>query len=303
MTRTRQGRATGDGDGLRPEFWRRFPLDELTRAEWEALCDGCAKCCLVKLEDEDTGEVAYTNVACRLLDLGTCRCGNYPLRRQLVAGCVVLDRDNLDRVLGWMPRTCAYRLVHEGRDLEAWHPLISGDPGERARGRRLAARPHGGGVRRRRGGLAGLRDRGGRLMWFTSDNAGPAAPEVHGGGGRRQRRPCALLRRRRGDGAGDRAAARDLRGAGGRCLPGGHRHGGERAGARLPLPALGDGVLPPPRPCQGGRVRRAGVLHRRRQADAARGRARPDRAGDAARGRWPPPGGSGCTTCRRARCR
>jgi uncharacterized cysteine cluster protein YcgN (CxxCxxCC family) len=82
----------------------------------------------VKLEDEDTGAVAYTNIACRLLDQGTCRCGNYPLRRQLVRGCVVLTRDNLDSVLPWMPRTCAYRLVHEGRDLEAWHPLISGDP-------------------------------------------------------------------------------------------------------------------------------------------------------------------------------
>jgi uncharacterized cysteine cluster protein YcgN (CxxCxxCC family) len=115
-------------DALRPEFWRRHALEDLTRAEWEALCDGCAKCCLLKLEDEDTGAVAYTNIACRLLDQGTCRCGNYPLRRQLVRGCVVLTRDNLDSVLPWMPRTCAYRLVHEGRDLEAWHPLISGDP-------------------------------------------------------------------------------------------------------------------------------------------------------------------------------
>jgi uncharacterized cysteine cluster protein YcgN (CxxCxxCC family) len=115
-------------DALRPEFWRRYPLDELTRPEWEALCDGCAKCCLVKLEDEDTGEVAYTNVACRMLDLGTCRCGNYALRRQLVAGCVTLGPESLERALAWMPRTCAYRLVHAGRDLEDWHPLISGDP-------------------------------------------------------------------------------------------------------------------------------------------------------------------------------
>jgi uncharacterized protein len=114
--------------GLRAEFWRRYPLDELTRPEWEALCDGCAKCCLVKLEDEDSGEVAYTNVACRLLDMGTCRCGNYPLRQQLVGGCVALGRENLEEVLTWMPRTCAYRLVHEGRDLEPWHPLLSGDP-------------------------------------------------------------------------------------------------------------------------------------------------------------------------------
>ncbi len=115
-------------DGIRPQFWRRHPIDALSRAEWEALCDGCAKCCLIKLEDEDTGEVRYTNIACRLLDLGTCRCGNYALRRQLVRGCVVLSRDNLDEVLPWMPRTCAYRLVAEGRDLEPWHPLVSGDP-------------------------------------------------------------------------------------------------------------------------------------------------------------------------------
>ena len=120
----RSGKA---GGALRPEFWRRFPLDELNRAEWEALCDGCAKCCLIKLEDDATGEVAYTDLACRLLDLGTCRCGNYALRKQLVAGCVVLSPDNLERVLPWMPRTCAYRLVGEGRDLPGWHPLRSGN--------------------------------------------------------------------------------------------------------------------------------------------------------------------------------
>jgi uncharacterized cysteine cluster protein YcgN (CxxCxxCC family) len=115
-------------DGLRHEFWRRFALDDLTRPEWEALCDGCAKCCLIKLEDEDSGRVAYTDVACRLLDRDTCRCGNYALRRQLVKGCVVLTRDNVDEVVGWLPATCAYRLVHAGRDLHDWHPLISGDP-------------------------------------------------------------------------------------------------------------------------------------------------------------------------------
>ena len=117
-----------DREGLRPEFWKRYALEDLPRHEWEALCDGCAKCCLIKLEDEATGEVAYTNVACRLLDLATCRCGSYALRRQLVAGCVAMDRDNLERVLEWMPATCAYKLVHQGRDLPAWHPLISGDP-------------------------------------------------------------------------------------------------------------------------------------------------------------------------------
>jgi uncharacterized cysteine cluster protein YcgN (CxxCxxCC family) len=117
-----------EGKGLRPEFWRRFPLDELSRAEWEALCDGCAKCCLVKLEDEETGEVVYTDVACRLLDLGACRCGNYALRQQLVAGCVTMNERNIEDVLTWMPATCAYKLVDAGLDLEPWHPLISGDP-------------------------------------------------------------------------------------------------------------------------------------------------------------------------------
>lgn len=116
-----------DRTGLRPEFWRRFPLETLPRNEWEALCDGCGKCCLIKLEDEDSGAVAYTNVACRLLDPATCRCGHYALRRQLVPTCVTLSRDTLEEALDWMPRTCAYRLVAEGKDLEPWHPLISGD--------------------------------------------------------------------------------------------------------------------------------------------------------------------------------
>jgi uncharacterized protein len=117
-----------DRSGLRPEFWRRYPLESLPRNEWEALCDGCGKCCLIKLEDEETDRVHYTSVACRLLDLGTCRCGNYALRRQLVAGCVVIDRENMDEVLEWMPASCAYKRVAEGLDLEPWHPLISGDP-------------------------------------------------------------------------------------------------------------------------------------------------------------------------------
>jgi uncharacterized cysteine cluster protein YcgN (CxxCxxCC family) len=114
--------------GLRPEFWRRFALEDLPRDEWEALCDGCGKCCLIKLEDEDTGLLAFTSIACRLLDLGTCRCGNYPLRRQLVPGCIALDPATLEEARHWLPATCAYRLLAEGRDLPAWHPLITGDP-------------------------------------------------------------------------------------------------------------------------------------------------------------------------------
>ena len=84
---------------LRERFWERYSLKELRRAEWEALCDGCGKCCLHKLEDEETGRIFRTNVACRLLDLDTCRCGNYALRRQLVAGCVTLGQENIEEVL------------------------------------------------------------------------------------------------------------------------------------------------------------------------------------------------------------
>jgi uncharacterized cysteine cluster protein YcgN (CxxCxxCC family) len=116
------------GDAPRKNFWTRFELEDLTKPEWEALCDGCGKCCLLKLEDEQTGDVAYTNVACRLFDSETCRCGNYALRKQLVAGCVVLTPDNIARNAHWMPTTCAYRLLHEGQPLPDWHPLISGDP-------------------------------------------------------------------------------------------------------------------------------------------------------------------------------
>jgi uncharacterized cysteine cluster protein YcgN (CxxCxxCC family) len=115
-------------DGLRKKFWERFSLDELTKPEWEALCDGCGKCCLIKLEDEDTGTVNYTNVACRLFDSDTCRCGNYPLRKQMVSGCVVLQPENIERNAHWMPTTCAYRLLQEGAPLPDWHPLITGDP-------------------------------------------------------------------------------------------------------------------------------------------------------------------------------
>ncbi|PQO22602.1 YcgN family cysteine cluster protein [Rhodobacteraceae bacterium WD3A24] len=112
---------------MRPRFWER-PLTELTPAEWEALCDGCGKCCLNKLEDADTGAVAFTRVACRLLDDATCRCGNYEIRKTLVPECVVLTPRNIGQIAYWMPATCAYRLRHEGKPLHDWHPLISGDP-------------------------------------------------------------------------------------------------------------------------------------------------------------------------------
>ena len=108
-------------------FWRRKPLGEMSRREWESLCDGCGKCCLVKLEDEDTGEIETTDVACRLLDIGTCRCTDYGHRKRRVPDCVRLTPDNIG-ALRWMPSTCAYRLLAEGGDLFDWHPLVSGDP-------------------------------------------------------------------------------------------------------------------------------------------------------------------------------
>ena len=111
---------------LRPEFWRHHDLSELTKPEWEALCDGCGRCCLLKLEDEDTQEISFTNVACRLFDADTCRCGQYALRKQMVAGCVILTPENIERNAYWMPATCAYRLLFEGKPLYDWHPLLTG---------------------------------------------------------------------------------------------------------------------------------------------------------------------------------
>jgi uncharacterized cysteine cluster protein YcgN (CxxCxxCC family) len=108
-------------------FWKRKKLDAMTREEWESLCDGCARCCLYKLEDEDTGEIYYTNVICRLLDTFRCRCTKYQERAKLMPTCLVLTPD-LVKQIRWMPKTCAYRLVLEGKDLEWWHPLVSGDP-------------------------------------------------------------------------------------------------------------------------------------------------------------------------------
>ena len=115
-----------DRSGLRPKFWERVPLKDLTPKEWEALCDGCGKCCLNKLEDPDPGEVAFTRVACRLLDGDTCRCAQYDIRLQFVPECVHLTPANLGKIAYWMPQTCAYRLLHEGQPLPDWHPLISG---------------------------------------------------------------------------------------------------------------------------------------------------------------------------------
>ena len=102
-------------------------MADMNRAEWEALCDGCGKCCLNKLED-DEGTVALTRVACRLLDDSTCLCTNYKDRRTYVPEWIVLTPATLEKNLYWLPQTCAYRLIYEGRPLFDWHPLISGDP-------------------------------------------------------------------------------------------------------------------------------------------------------------------------------
>ena len=108
-------------------FWRTKSLEEMDGAEWESLCDGCGRCCLVKLEDEDSGDIHYTDVGCTLLDGTTCRCRSYPTRQKIVPDCVRLTPEVV-RTISWLPPTCAYRLVAEGRDLYWWHPLVSGDP-------------------------------------------------------------------------------------------------------------------------------------------------------------------------------
>ena len=106
-------------------FWRRKTLEEMSREEWESLCDGCGRCCLIKLEDEDDGRVYTTDVGCRLLDRSSCRCGDYKNRKRKVPDCIQLSPD-LARTLKWLPPTCAYRLVARGQDLPWWHPLVSG---------------------------------------------------------------------------------------------------------------------------------------------------------------------------------
>ena len=106
-------------------FWQTVKLTDMTAAQWEAVCDGCAKCCLVKLQDEDSGEIVFTDIVCNLLDQQTCRCTHYQERTKLVPDCVKLTKDNLDKI-DFMPPSCAYRLLHEGKDLPQWHPLVSG---------------------------------------------------------------------------------------------------------------------------------------------------------------------------------
>ena len=126
-------------------FWKTKTLRQMSPSEWEALCDGCGKCCLVKLIDDLTDDLHYTTVACKLLDCESCRCGDYENRKTLVEDCVILS-PRLIEELNWMPSTCAYRLIHEGKDLYWWHPLMSGSPdtvheaGISVRGRAISER-------------------------------------------------------------------------------------------------------------------------------------------------------------------
>ncbi len=107
-------------------FWKIKTLREMTLQEWESLCDGCAKCCLHKIEDIDSGMVYTTDVACRLLDIRTCGCKDYEHRTALVRDCIQLTPETIKEI-AWLPETCAYRRLSEGRNLAWWHPLISGD--------------------------------------------------------------------------------------------------------------------------------------------------------------------------------
>jgi uncharacterized protein len=126
-------------------FWKSKSLAELTLEEWESLCDGCGKCCIIKFEDEDTGVLYHTNVACEFLDIYRCHCTHYPDRSIRVPACVALNPNNIQD-LYWMPKTCAYRLLAEGKNLPAWHPLISGNhksvhkAGASVRGKVVSAR-------------------------------------------------------------------------------------------------------------------------------------------------------------------
>ena len=113
-------------DVTRP-FWKTKSLAQMSPEEWESLCDGCGLCCVIRFEDEVSGEIIPTRVHCKLFDTGACACSNYVERKLHVPDCIKLTPNNIE-ALEWMPRSCAYRRLHEGKDLPAWHPLVTGDP-------------------------------------------------------------------------------------------------------------------------------------------------------------------------------
>ena len=123
---------------LRPQFWKKYSLDEMNQAEWEALCDGCGLCCLVKLEDDETHEVAYTKVSCKLLDCKTARCSDYPNRLAHVPDCIQLTPDKLQSI-HWLPSSCAYRRLNEAKPLPTWHYLNTGSRNSVIEARKSAA--------------------------------------------------------------------------------------------------------------------------------------------------------------------
>jgi uncharacterized cysteine cluster protein YcgN (CxxCxxCC family) len=135
---------TEDNMSQKP-FWESLSLAEMSTAQWESLCDGCGKCCLVKLRDDETGNLAFTDIACRQLDCDSCQCIDYDNRLSLVDDCVKLNRINLAEI-DFMPASCAYRLLHEGKKLPDWHPLVSGsadsvhEAGKSVRGRVVSER-------------------------------------------------------------------------------------------------------------------------------------------------------------------
>ncbi len=112
---------------MNDQFWKRKSLSEMSAAEWESLCDGCGLCCMLKVQDEDTGDLFYTDVACRLFDIDTCRCTDYANRAKKVADCLVLTPDEKE-AYEWLPDSCAYRRLANGQDLPGWHPLVTGRP-------------------------------------------------------------------------------------------------------------------------------------------------------------------------------
>jgi len=114
-------------DKTSTEFWKHKRLSQMSHDEWESLCDGCGRCCLHKLEDEDDGRIYYTRAACSLLDIKSCRCKDYDNREKLMPDCLQLSVDNA-QYFDWLPETCAYRLLAEGEPIPEWHPLITGDP-------------------------------------------------------------------------------------------------------------------------------------------------------------------------------